>query len=164
MQRTLVVMRHAKSSWKTAEPDYRRPLSSRGTRDAVVAGQLLAHLTLDVVISSSSTRTRQTWQCAVMGGAQCHDVRFTDDLYHAWTDEALDELKALPDGVQTAMLLGHSPTMEALVLWLAQPSTLTDQVREHFPTSALAVLSFEGDWENLAKGQGRLIRFEIPRG
>ena len=34
-------MRHAKSSWRTNDPDVRRPLSARGTRDGVVAGQYL---------------------------------------------------------------------------------------------------------------------------
>lgn len=164
MSRTLVVMRHAKSSWKTAEPDYRRPLSARGTRDAVVAGQILSGFPIEVVISSSATRTRQTWQHAVMGGASCPDVRFTDALYHAWTDEVLLELGTLGDSVTTALVIGHSPTMDALVLWLAQPSPLTDEVRAHFPTSAIAILGFDGDWDELSKGQARLLRYEIPRG
>ena len=54
MAHTLIVMRHAKSSWKTAEPDHRRPLSPRGVRDATVAGGILAGYRLDRVLSSSS--------------------------------------------------------------------------------------------------------------
>ena len=79
MAHTLIVMRHAKSSWKTAEPDHRRPLSPRGVRDATVAGGILAGYRLDRVLSSSSMRTRQTWQTAELGGARCAAVTFSDD-------------------------------------------------------------------------------------
>ena len=84
MAHTLIVMRHAKSSWKTSEADHRRPLSNRGVRDATLAGEILGGYTLDAVLSSSSTRTQQTWQSAEMGGARCADVTFTDELYGAW--------------------------------------------------------------------------------
>lgn len=59
--RTIVVVRHGKSSWKTNDPDIDRPLSPRGTRDAVVAGQQLAPLGVDVVLVSPATRAQQTW-------------------------------------------------------------------------------------------------------
>ena len=52
MSHTLVVMRHAKSSWKTNDADLNRPLSGRGTRDAVVAGQRLAGTRFDLVLIS----------------------------------------------------------------------------------------------------------------
>lgn len=164
MNRTLVVMRHAKSSWKTAEPDYRRPLSGRGTRDAVVAGQLLSALPLQVVLSSSATRTRQTWQCAAMGGASATEVHFTDDLYEADLHQAVDEVSSLDAAITTALLLGHNPTMQSLVLWLSQPSALTERVAAKFPTSAIATITFEADWAELDRGLGRLLRLDIPRG
>ena len=78
--RTIVVVRHGKSSWKTNDPDIDRPLSPRGTRDAVVAGQQLAPLGVDVVLVSPATRAQQTWQCLEMGGLACDDVRTTDAL------------------------------------------------------------------------------------
>ena len=52
--KTLIVLRHAKSSWQTAEADLRRPLSERGKRDAVTAGEILADYDLDVVLASSA--------------------------------------------------------------------------------------------------------------
>lgn len=39
---TLIVLRHAKSSWETSAPDFRRPLAERGVRDGVAAGRVLA--------------------------------------------------------------------------------------------------------------------------
>ena len=40
--KTLILMRHAKSSWQTPGPDFRRPLNERGVADATAAGPILA--------------------------------------------------------------------------------------------------------------------------
>lgn len=164
MNRTLIVMRHAKSSWGTAEPDHQRPLNKRGRKDALAAGAILAEYPLDVVLSSSATRTRQTWQRAAEGGAQCADVEFTDSLYGAWTDAVIELASELEDSVATALVLGHEPTVSSVVYRLAEPSELAEQAASGFTTCAMAFLEFDGAWGDLASGRGRLVRFEVPRG
>ena len=164
MTRTLIVMRHAKSSWGTSEPDHQRPLNKRGRQDALAAGAILADYPLDAVLSSSATRTRQTWQRAAEGGAQCADVEFTDALYGAWTDAVIELAGELEDSVSTALLLGHEPTVSSVVHRLAEPSELTDQAAAGFTTCAMAFLEFHGTWAELAPGRARLVRFEVPRG
>ncbi len=162
--RTLVVMRHAKSSWKTSEPDIRRPLSSRGTRDAVVAGQAMSKLAPDVVLCSPAVRVRQTWQCLQMGGVSSPEVRVLDHLYGAWTDAVLAELHGLPASARTALLINHEPTVSDLVLRLAAASALTAEVEAKFPTAGIAVLRFSGPWSALTDGVARLVTFRVPRG
>ena len=162
--KTLLVLRHAKSSWRTPDLDIRRPLAERGILDARVAGGILAGYDLDVVLCSSATRARQTWENAVAGGASCDDVRYTEAIYHAWTDELLDEVRDLPEETPTALLIGHQPTLSDLVLSLAKPSELRDAAGYHFPTSALAVLTYRGGWRTLGAGKAELQRYEIPRG
>lgn len=164
MSHTLIVLRHAKSSWDTNDPDHRRPLAARGRRDAAVAGGILAGYPIDVLLSSSSTRTRQTWDVASSAGAHAAEVRFTDELYGAWTDSIVAMLRELDEGVGTAMILGHEPTMSSLINWLAEPSDLVEEAYAHYPTSALAVLEVDGPWAALGQGGSRLVRFEIPRG
>ncbi len=164
LTRTLVVMRHAKSSWRTNEPDIRRPLSERGTRDAVVAGQELAKLGLDVVLCSPATRARQTWQCLELGGVHCADVRIRDAIYQGWTPGYLDEVRALPGSARAALLIGHEPVVSDLVISLAVSSVLTERVEEKFPTGAVAILQHELDWDELGFGLARLVAFEVPRG
>lgn len=162
--KTLLVMRHAKSSWKTNEPDKRRPLSGRGTRDAVVAGQFIAPLTVDMVWCSSATRTQQTWQCARMGGAAAGEVRVSDELYGASGDELLEQLRETPASAATVLLIGHEPGVSELVGLLAVHSELRDAAEAHFPTSGLAVLGLAGDWDELTPGSASMVAFEIPRG
>lgn len=162
--KTLIVLRHAKSSWQTTEADQRRPLSERGERDAVAAGEILADYDLDVVLASTATRVQLTWEGAEDGGAECEDVRFTEAIYHAWPGELLAMVQGLDEKESTALLIGHQPTLSELILSLAKPNDLTEKVAKKFPTCGLAVLTFSGSWAKLAEGTAKLERFEIPRG
>jgi phosphohistidine phosphatase len=61
--KTLLLVRHAKSSWKEASlPDRDRPLNRRGNRDAPEMGRRLANLvgTVDLIVSSPATRAMAT--------------------------------------------------------------------------------------------------------
>jgi len=162
--KTLIVLRHAKSSWQTTEPDQRRPLSDRGERDAVAAGEILAGYQLDVVLASAATRVQLTWAGAQSGGASCDDVRTSEMIYHAWPNELLAELHELDETKLTALLIGHQPTLSDLIVGLAKPSPLTERIAAKFPTCGLAVLTYRGAWKTLTEGKANLKRFEIPRG
>lgn len=163
-KKTLIVLRHAKSSWQTTETDQRRPLSERGERDAVAAGEILAGYPLDVVLASTATRVQLTWEGAVDGGAECSDVRSLESIYQAHLADLLAMVASLDEAAATALLIGHQPTLSELILHLAKPGELTEQVEKKFPTAGLAVLTFGGSWKNLKEGKAALKRFEIPRG
>jgi len=161
--KTLIVLRHAKSSWKTPDLDIRRPLAERGQQDAEAAGAVLAEYDIDLVLCSSATRALQTWEHAVAGGAACDDVRYSEAIYHAWADELISELRDVPEASPTVVLIGHQPTLSDLVLGLAKPSELTARAAERFPTCALSVLTYRGAWKTLGEGKAVLKRYEIPR-
>lgn len=162
--KTLIVLRHAKSSWQTQEADLRRPLSERGERDATAAGEVLAGYDIDVVLASTATRVQQTWAKAQEGGATSKDVRTSELIYHAWPGELITELHELDETIHTALLIGHQPTLGDLIVTLAKPSPLVERVESKFPTSGLAVLTYRGAWRTLGPGKATLKRFEIPRG
>ncbi|MFT3875479.1 MAG: histidine phosphatase family protein [Propioniciclava sp.] len=162
--RLLVLARHAKSSWKTNDPDVARPLSGRGTRDGVVAGATLANLDIDLALVSPATRARQTWQCHQMGGATAADVRQVDELYYGDLDDVLAILRELPDSARTVLVIGHEPLISDLALTVSKPNKLTRAIERKFPTSAIAALAHQGSWSDLDHGVSRLAAFEIPRG
>lgn len=164
MPHTLIVMRHAKSSWRTAGPDHQRPLTKRGIRDATAAGELLAGYRIDLVLSSSATRTQETWRAIERAGATAGQVDVTDALYGAWTDTIVGLLRSLEESVGSAMVLGHEPSVSDVVGTLAAPSALTERAADHFPTSAVAILEVPTSWADLSPGAASLVRFEIPRG
>lgn len=162
--KTVALMRHAKSSWKSNEPDIRRPLSGRGTRDAVVAGPVLAALDPGLVWCSPATRARQTWQCAVMGGAPEAELRIADALYGATPSELLATLRSTDESCASVLLIAHEPGLSELIELLAAPSPLVDIAAEKFPTSAIAVLRFPGSFAELSPGSCTIAALEIPRG
>lgn len=162
--RTLVVMRHGKSSWKTNDPDIDRPLNPRGTRDAVVAGQILAPLGFDLALVSPAARARQTWDCLQLGGTTAREVRTLGDLYHAWTPDIIGALRTLPDGTARVLLLGHEPTLSDVILTIARPSASTDRIEAKFPTSAVAVLTLDVPWGALTEDVADVAVYEVPRG
>ncbi len=162
--RTLVVMRHGKSSWKTNDPDIARPLNPRGTRDAVVAGQILAPLGFDLALLSPAARAQQTWQCLQMGGTEAAEVRTLDALYHAWTPQVLAALRELPATAARVLVIGHEPTLSDLILTLTPPSVSRDEIEAKFPTSAVAVLTTAAPWADLGEDAAGIAAYEVPRG
>ena len=60
--KTLLIMRHAKSSWKEQDlPDHDRPLNKRGKNDAPRMGKLLKDedLVPDLIMSSTAVRAKR---------------------------------------------------------------------------------------------------------
>ena len=52
----------------------------------------------------------------------------------------------------------------ALLLAAAGPSAvLEDRIRAKFPTAAVAVFEFTGDWDQVTPGSARLTCFMTPR-
>jgi phosphohistidine phosphatase len=70
----------------------------------------------------------------------------------------------LPDEVEEAMLVGHNPGMQSLVILLAEPGELRDRAAAKLPTGALATLDadFSG-WAEIKAGQMRLVSYVVPR-
>jgi phosphohistidine phosphatase len=118
MERRIIVMRHAKSSWSSpARTDHERPLNQRGRRDAPRVGAALAKRGWlpDLVLSSDSMRTRETF-AGLTAGSQCEPrVEFFRSFYGGGPDEVLEELAAVPEDLSCVLVLGHNPGWEMVV-------------------------------------------------
>jgi len=82
--KTILILRHAKSSWKHSElSDHDRPLNKRGEREAPRVGQLLRDegLLPEVILSSTARRARDTAQIAAEKCGYESEIRFIPDLY-----------------------------------------------------------------------------------
>jgi phosphohistidine phosphatase len=166
--RTLVLVRHAKSSWDLDVDDHDRPLSGRGRRDGVEIGHELARRQIhpDLVLCSTATRTRETWDRAVRGGVQASEVTYLGAVYHGWVPELVRLLRAIPDSVGTALVLGHAPGIPDLVEFLAErdhASAHWDRMTAKFPTAGMAILSYAGSWADIGQSQASLEAFAVPR-
>ncbi|MFC7625546.1 SixA phosphatase family protein [Microlunatus sp. GCM10028923] len=168
-RRTLLLARHAKSKWGLDVDDHDRPLSGRGRRDGVAIGEFLTGngYKPDVVISSTATRARQTWERAVVGGAVARDVRYDDRIYEAWSGALVKLVRRLPEDAETVLLIGHSPGIPDLVRLLAGrrgKKKAWTRLEAKFPTSGLAILHCDHDWADVQPGTAELSDFVVPRG
>jgi phosphohistidine phosphatase len=159
--KTLLILRHAKSSWKDAGlPDHDRPLNKRGKADAPKMGRLLRdhNLVPDLILSSTAQRARQTAQRAVEGGAMSCPVELHEQLYHAHPGELVEILRAAPNECARVMLIGHNPGLEILLHALTGDGN-------HLPTAALAEVELEIEcWTELQiNRRARLANLWRPR-
>lgn len=163
--RTLVLMRHAKSAYPDGVADHDRPLAPRGQREAGLAGDWLRGRmpTIDLVLCSTATRTRETLARTGIDAP----VRYVDRLYDSTPGIVIEEINGVGDEVSTLLVLGHEPTTSELALRLADPETANTDAAERistkFPTSAIAVLRLNGSWADLELGSAQLVDFHVPR-
>jgi len=161
---TLVVLRHAKAAGEPGVNDLQRPLNGRGRRNSDAAGQwLLAHgIVPDLVLCSTSRRTRETWQrvSKALGAAapRAEAVNFEARVYDADAQDLLDLVNEQPDDARTILTVGHNPASLQLV------ASLTGRSDIAFPTAALAVINVGESWAAVAPGGGELAELWTPRG
>ena len=111
--KTLLLVRHAKSSWDhPGVDDHDRPLNARGRRDAPEMGRRLAErgLVPDRILSSTALRARTTAQLIAEGlGFDVDRIILDERLYAASADEVLRVIGEIDGDVGTAMVVGHNP-------------------------------------------------------
>lgn len=164
--RQLLLLRHAKSSH--ADPDladHERPLSPRGRRAAAAMGRYMREHDLNpaLVLCSSAVRARKTLDGLLEGLDASPDVRIESELYEASPRELLERLRRIEEDTPSAMLVGHNPAIERLVLDLASGGPDLADLARKYPTGALATLAFNGSWGELDPDSARLVAFVKPR-
>lgn len=166
---SLTLLRHAKSSWDdTVARDFDRPLNTRGRRAAVVVGTWMRRegLAFDHVAASPAVRVIETLEGVGEGYGATIDPVWDKRVYLASAATLLDLVREFPADAARALLVGHNPGLEDLVLSLV-PDTRDDALRREvevkYPTAALATLEWDGGWGDAAQGGAHLTRFVRPR-
>lgn len=139
--KTLLILRHAKSSWSDAGlADHQRPLNRRGREAAPRIGRLLRKQRLlpDSIFCSTSTRTRQTCELVAKSWKAVVETQFLDALYHCPANCVFEILQQAADDADRILLIGHNPG-------LAEFLTATVGFTRKFPTAALAQLTVDLD-------------------
>ena len=160
--KTLLILRHAKSSWKFPDlSDHDRPLNRRGKRDAPRMGKTLKERELvpDLVISSTATRAKDTASAvAKHSGYKGKRIKF-ESLYAAEPGAYLAVLRELTDNYQRVLIVGHNPGVEELI------ELLTGEIHI-VPTCTLAQIEFDIEkWSTVRRrltNRGRLIEIFKP--
>ncbi|MBL8565811.1 MAG: histidine phosphatase family protein [Hyphomicrobiaceae bacterium] len=167
---TLLLLRHAKSSWDDPGiDDFDRPLTKRGTKAAAAIGQYIdkARLAPGLVLCSTAVRTRATLTL-VLREIDCPapQVVFEESFYLAPASVLLDRLRECDGRNATVLIVAHNPGIHALALELAGDGSRENlsALAMQFPTAALARLTFRApSWSTVLPATGELVDFVIPK-
>ncbi|MEM1236404.1 MAG: histidine phosphatase family protein [Pseudomonadota bacterium] len=157
--KTLIIMRHAKSSW--SDPGMRdidRPLNGRGRKSAQAIGEWLSYggFQPDLVLCSSARRTAQTWEHMELDAP----IQFLPELYHAAPGAILSAVRnASGDCV---LVLGHNPGIAYFAEMIVSDPPSHDRF-DDYPTAATLVAGFDGEWAALEPGKAIARAFTVPR-
>lgn len=167
MTRTLFLMRHAKAEAHDARSDFDRRLAPRGWRQAKDAGLVLTDRGIQLVLCSSSERTRQTYEALELKtpDGEPVPVQYMEALYLGSADLIRQRIGEIEDDVTGLLVIGHSPgipTLAAELAWATKPRE-ADQIQCWFPTAAHSEFQIETGWSKLANSDGDATLADVRR-
>jgi phosphohistidine phosphatase len=159
--KTLLILRHAKSSWKNTNlADHERPLNKRGKQDAPRMGRVLAEndLTPDLIISSSAERALATAGLVALDSGYEREITITRQLYHGDPDDYLEVLREKGEPHERVLVVGHNPGIEAFV------EDVTGSY-QRMPTAALAQVQLPIEsWADFTENiSGKLVEVWLSK-
>jgi len=159
--KTLLLMRHGKSSWKGEKMnDHERPLNKSGRMDSkrIAKTLLVNELIPDIILSSSAMRAKQTAGIIIDTLGFQGRIIFSDDLYMGEPQDFIDVLKTIDDEAETVMIIAHNPGLEAFL-------QIIDGEVESLPTAGLGYLVLAIDsWQGVSlETMGDLVGIWKPK-
>ena len=162
----LLLLRHAKSARPAGVLDHERPLERRGFEDSRVMGAYLRQEMLlpDLVLVSTSNRTRQTWDVVIQGLGGVPSASFEPRLYDAPAARLAKVIGETAQTVRSLMLIGHNPGLHELAVALADENSPTFRALASgkFPTAACVSFRVPADWSALGSSRHELIGYVAP--
>lgn len=159
--KTLILVRHAKSSWgDPALADRDRPLNGRGRREAPKMGKRLRKhgAKPDLVLSSPARRALATARLiAKQVGYRRRKIRVQDGLYATEPAQLLRAIRKVGARHKRVMLVGHNPELAELA------HRLSPEIAA-MPTCAAVLFAFDAkSWERVGRAKPRKVEFLRPR-
>ncbi len=154
--KTILLMRHGKSSWDYQVSDRDRPLLERGIRDAARVGKefLKDRIIIDAAFSSPANRAMHTAIIFLRTISYPLDkFKLSPSLYDFSGDDVYSFIRSLDNTKNTVMLFGHNEAFTHIA------NSLGDVYISNVPTSGFVELKFDtNDWGAVIKGvTGRTI-------
>lgn len=157
--KTLIFIRHGKSSWDYDVDDKDRPLKERGISDAHLIGKELSSfgITIDYSFSSPANRALHTAMIVLRNlDFNFEYFKVSNQLYDFSGHSVLYFCKNLNEDLNTVLLFGHNYAFTSLV------NNLGDKYIENLPTAGMAQLNFDvNSWSEIKLGKTQEIR--IPK-
>lgn len=160
--KTLLLVRHAKSSWANAgQEDFDRPLNDRGKEDAPKMARRVKEKmpSIDLLFSSTAKRAHKTAKLfAEAYGLKKEDILLSDALYLAQASTLYQSVAGLPDAAGSVILFAHNPGITEFA------NMLTNVRIDDMPTCSVFAVSAEADsWRNFMAAPKKFLFFDYPK-
>lgn len=158
----IYLLRHGKSARDGDVEDFDRPLKDRGIQASYDIGRFLrkTESVPDRIVSSTANRAKTTAEIVAEECGYKGSPHWEPDLYDGGDEAYLKALAALPDEVESAMLVGHNPDLEEVCSRLCADGHLAVRL----PTAALACIEASvTNWRDLGTVGGELQWIVAPR-
>lgn len=162
MQRTIILLRHANTERATmGQADIARPLSAEGFVDAAAAGTFLLNESIkpDCIITSTACRTIQTAEAvAEILSLDKAMIQQNEDLYNGTSIAYEEAIYALPNELNTIMIVGHNPAITSFANQMI--SSFNEVV---MPKCAMMAVSLDiEDWSSFSLAHKQLSFYYQP--
>ncbi|MDO5971497.1 histidine phosphatase family protein [Flavivirga aquimarina] len=155
----IILVRHAKSSWKHNVIDHERPLNERGIKDAHLVSVNLkeSNINIDLVLSSDAMRAKTTANIFISNlGIDSNIAHLNHKLYDFSGTDLVEVIRTCDDSINTLMLFGHNHAITAFA------NTYGSSYIDNVPTTGVVIMEFNiTDWKNLNKG--KTVQTLFPR-
>lgn len=160
--KTLILVRHAKSSWSDAGiDDFDRPLNDRGKRDAPEMAKRLIEreIKIDLFVSSPAKRAKKTANFFAEEFNYAPDkIQYIKELYLAGMHDFNSAIKATPSSVNSLILFSHNPGITELA------NSLSNARVDDMPTCAVFAVTIDtNDWSNFESASKNFLFFDYPK-
>ena len=160
--KTLILVRHAKSSWEeVGMDDAERPLNERGKKDAPEMASRIKekNINVDIFISSPAKRAYKTAKYfAEEYDLDKKEILVANKLYGASVTAFLEVISSIDDKYQTAAVFSHNPGITEFV------NTLTSVRIDNVPTCGIfAVQASTNNWSEFLKAEKKFLFFDYPK-
>lgn len=153
--KTIILVRHGKSSWEHDLSDKERPLVARGKNDAkLVANQFIRQSKVPKLICSSpAKRALNTCKIFIKSLDMSEDsIYIVDELYDFGGENIINFIKKLPNTYDEVMIFGHNHAFTSIC------NIFGSIFIDNLPTCGLVKINFNSDdWEKIKTGDTEFI-------
>lgn len=160
--KTLVIIRHAKSSWDDVSlADIERPLNERGKHDAKMMAERARKKGLkpDLLISSPAKRAKKTAKYFLKEFDIDKDaLSIASQLYEASVRDFYSVIEQIPDNFESVFLFSHNPGITDFV------NDLGCLPVYNMPTCGVFAVAFESEhWNEVQAAEKSFLFFDFPK-
>lgn len=162
-EKTLLIIRHAKSSWDIGtQSDFERSLNDRGKRDAPMMAQRIKdrNILIDAFVASPAKRAKKTAEYFIETyDRKKEEIVFIPQLYHATTTVFFDVAQTLDDQFNTVAIFSHNPGITDFVNLLIKNVRL-----DNMPTCGVFAIKLKDkSWKNFSTAAKEFLFFDYPK-